>query len=141
MKVRREQKIERIAKKKGRKGTPVEVAPKPDLGTSLIPKERYTSKEYMQLEWEHMWSKVWLLGCREEDIPEAGDHFVTEIGGESILLVRQKDGGIKAFYNVCHHRGNRLVHKVETPIESAESFRCKYHDWEYALDGPVFRYS
>ena len=63
----------------------------------------------MAQEWKHMWSKVWLMVCRDEDLPEPGDHFVTEIGNESILLVRQKDYTIKAFYNVCHHRGNRLV--------------------------------
>ncbi|MGC6476363.1 MAG: aromatic ring-hydroxylating oxygenase subunit alpha [Parvibaculales bacterium] len=134
MKVRRQQKIERIQERKG-KGTPVEPAPKPNLDTNLIPKERYTSKEFMQLEWEKVWTKVWLMGCREDDIPEAGDHFVTEIGTESILIVRQRDGGVKAFYNVCQHRGNRLVHKTEAPIEAAESFKCKYHDWEYGIDG------
>ena len=57
------------------------------------------------------------LACRDEDLLEPGDHFVTEIGKESILLVRQKDNTVKAFYNVCHHRGNRLVHSFEKPQE------------------------
>ncbi|MFZ9967633.1 MAG: hypothetical protein ACO3IN_11640, partial [Steroidobacteraceae bacterium] len=81
--------------------TPSAKAPDPDLGHDLIPKERYTSTEFMQLEWERMWSKVWLLGGMEADIPEPGDYISTEIGRESILIVRQRDGGVRAFYNVC----------------------------------------
>ncbi len=135
MKVRRDQKIKRSTKPQGTKGTPVKPAPKPSLGASLIPAERYTSPEYAALEWERMWSKVWLLGCREDDIPEAGDHIVTEIGKESILLVRQKDGSVRAFYNVCLHRGNRLVHPVHQPQQAAASFRCRYHNWEYGVNG------
>ena len=135
MKVKRDQKIKRIQKKQGPKGTPVKAQPNPKLGTDIIPKERYTSTDYMQQEWDKLWTKVWLLGCREEDIPEPGDHYVTEIGRESIMLVRQKDMSIKAFYNVCQHRGNKLVHSTEQPQEAAASFKCKYHDWEYGLDG------
>ena len=79
-----------------------------DLGQDLVPKERYTSAEFMAQEWEHIWTKVWLLGCREDQIPEPGDYVCTDIGRESVLLVRQRDGGVKAFHNVCMHRGNRL---------------------------------
>ena len=135
MKVRREQKIKRTNRPQGPKGTPVKAAPKPKLGTDLIPAERYTSPDYARLEWERMWKKVWLLGCREDEIPEPGDHIVTEIGGESILIVRQQDKSVRAFYNVCLHRGNQLVHSVERPQEGAEGFRCRYHNWRYRLDG------
>ena len=135
MKIKRNQKIKRTSKKQGPNGTPVKAAPKPKMGTQIIPKERYTSRDYMQQEWDKLWTKVWLLACREEDLPEPGDHYVTEIGIESILLVRQKDMSIRAFYNVCQHRGNKLVHSFEQPQEAAQSFKCKYHDWEYGLDG------
>jgi len=135
MEIRRKQKIKRVSRKQGRTGTPVKPMPKPQLGSALIPKTRYTCADYAKREWTHMWSKVWLLGCREDDIPNVGDHMVTEIGAESILLVRQKDKSVKAFYNVCQHRGNRLVHAIETPQEEAAYFRCKYHNWEYGLDG------
>lgn len=135
MKVRREQKIVRTQKQQGRKGTPVKAMPKPDLGNKLIPKERYTSKDFAKTEWGKMWTKVWLLGCREDDIPEAGDYFVTEIGTESILLVRQKNKSVKAFFNVCMHRGNRLVHSLHKPEEESTGFRCRYHSWEYGIDG------
>jgi phenylpropionate dioxygenase-like ring-hydroxylating dioxygenase large terminal subunit len=135
MKVRRPQKIRRVAKTQGKRGTPVARAPKPALGSAIIPAERYTSADFAKLEWERMWTKVWLLGCREDDIPDPGDHVVTEIGRESILFVRQKDRSIKAFHNVCLHRGNRLVHAVHQPQFGAAYFRCGYHNWEYEVNG------
>jgi len=112
--------------------TPVEKAPDPDLGTDVIAKERYTSEEFMKLEWERMWTKVWLMAGREDDIPEPGDYLVTEIGKESILVVRQPDGGVRAFYNVCQHRGNQLR---PTGMGHVDSFLCAYHHWDYNLDG------
>ena len=111
--------------------TPAESAPRPNFGTGMIAKERYTSAEYQRLEWERMWTKVWLLGCRLDDIPEPGDYQVTTIGKEEILLVRQKDGGVAGFYNVCLHRGNRIM----AGSGHAETFKCQYHFWEYGLNG------
>ena len=58
-------------------GTPVAKAPEPDMGYGIIPKERYVSPEFMKLEWERMWTKVWLVGCREEEISEPGDYVTT----------------------------------------------------------------
>ena len=116
----------------GAKGTPVEHVPLPELGYEKIPKERYTSTEYMELEWRHLWSKVWLLGALERDLAEPGDYVCTDIGRESVLLVRQNSGAVKAFFNVCMHRGNRLV---DEGMDTAESFKCSYHGWEYALSG------
>lgn len=116
--------------------TPIEKAPDPDLGWAPIDPRRYISREFMQLEWERIWTKVWLLGARELDIPEPGDYFVTEIGRESILIVRQQDGAVRAFYNVCQHRGNRLR---ACGLGSAGSFKCQYHSWEYNLDGSYRR--
>lgn len=116
--------------------TPIDKAPDPQLGWDPIDVRRYVSHEFMQLEWERIWTKVWLLGARELDIPEPGDYAVTEIGRESILIVRQQDGGIRAFYNVCQHRGNRLR---ACGLGSAESIKCQYHHWDYNLDGSYRR--
>jgi phenylpropionate dioxygenase-like ring-hydroxylating dioxygenase large terminal subunit len=116
--------------------TPLEAVPDPGLPDDIIAKERYTDPDFMRLEWQHIWSKVWLLGCMEQDIPEPGDYAVTEIGLESILIVRQPDGAVRAFYNVCQHRGNRLR---ATGCGHAESFQCAYHHWEYHLDGSFKR--
>ena len=138
MKVRRHQKIKRTQSPQGPEGTPVEAAPKPKFPSDMIPKERYTSHDYMRREWEEMWAKVWLMGCREDDIPEPGNHIVTEIGPESILIIRQKDGAVRAFHNVCQHRGNQLVHALHETQEAEESIRCYYHNWQYRLDGRFF---
>ena len=112
--------------------TPLDKAPDPGLPDSVIAKQRYTDVDFMQKEWDHIWSEVWLLGCMEQDIPEPGDYVVTEIGRESILLVRQPDQKIRAFYNVCQHRGNLLR---PSGTGHATSFQCMYHHWEYHLDG------
>ncbi len=132
MEIRRKQVIERIDPKGQNVGSPADKAPDQDLGHELIPKQRYTSADFMRREWEGIWSRVWLLGCREEQIAEPGDFICTNIGKESVLLVRQADGGVRAFYNVCMHRGNRLA---EEGAGHAETFRCSYHDWQYGLDG------
>lgn len=109
--------------KKGAK-TPTEKAPEWALGNDAIPKERYLSEDFMRLEWERMWTKVWLLGCYEAEIGEPGDYITTDIGHESVLIVRGDDGQARAFYNVCNHRGNQV--KFDR-CGSAKTLQCAYH--------------
>jgi phenylpropionate dioxygenase-like ring-hydroxylating dioxygenase large terminal subunit len=116
--------------------TPVEHTADPELGYALVRKERYTSAEFMLLEWERIWTRVWLLGGCEQDLREPGDFICTDIGRESVLIVRQRDGGLRAFHNVCQHRGNRLRPEG---TGSTESFTCQYHHWDYDLDGSFRR--
>ncbi len=132
MDIIRKQTVKRSDPEKHPGGTPLAKSPRIDLGTEVIPKERYTSEEFMELEWEKIWTKTWLLGCREDQIPEPGDFICTNIGRESVLIVRQKNYEIKAFHNVCMHRGNRLA---DEGLWHAESFVCGYHGWEYDSDG------
>ena len=82
--------------------------PEIDNGLDVPDPSRYYSREYMEREWKELWPKVWLLAGVESDIPEDGDYFVFEIGAEQFVVVRQEDRSIKAFYNVCPHRGNRV---------------------------------
>jgi phenylpropionate dioxygenase-like ring-hydroxylating dioxygenase large terminal subunit len=116
--------------------TPAGRAPEPELGTALIRKERYTSQEFMRREWDKVWTKVWLLGGPLRDLRAAGDFIATDIGKESVLIVKQADGSLRAFYNVCLHRGNRLC---DEGFGAAETFKCRYHHWEYSLDGNFLR--
>ncbi len=99
-----------------------------------IPGNRYTSKEFAEQEWEHMWTKVWLLLGRESELPEPGDWQREDVGRESILMVRQKDGGVKAFYNICQHRGNPLVSDAKGHVNR---FVCRYHSWAFMPDGEL----
>jgi phenylpropionate dioxygenase-like ring-hydroxylating dioxygenase large terminal subunit len=112
----------------------MERAPAPDLEYVPIPKDRYTSAEYAQLEWDHMWTKTWLCAGRESDVPNPGDYLTFEIGTESILVIRQKDGSLAARYNVCMHRGNRLR---EPGRGHVTRFSCLFHGWQYGIDGTL----
>jgi nitrite reductase/ring-hydroxylating ferredoxin subunit len=104
-----------------------------DLGDEDIPASRYTSKEFLNLEVEHVWRKAWQMVCREEEIPKPGDHIVYEIVNDSFIISRTRNGEIKAFQNACLHRGRRLRTKDGTVPE----FRCAFHGWTWDLDGDI----
>ncbi|MCZ6710330.1 MAG: aromatic ring-hydroxylating dioxygenase subunit alpha [Gammaproteobacteria bacterium] len=108
--------------------------PEQTLRGHKIPGSRYTSRDFAEKEFEEMWTKVWLLLGRESEMPNPGDWQREEVGPESILMVRQSDGSVKAFYNVCQHRGNPLVSE-ETG--SVRRFVCKYHSWAWMPDGEL----
>lgn len=100
----------------------------------LITRERYTSQEFMQLELDHVWARVWNIGGRLSEIPEAGDYITHELAKDSIIMARQADGSVRAFHNVCPHRGNRLVY---ADAGSTETFTCIYHGWKFSPDGTL----
>jgi len=114
--------------------TPMERAPDPGIEYAPIPKSRYTSSEFASLEWQHMWTKTWVCAGRASDLERPGDYFTFELGPESILVIMQPDGSIRARYNVCMHRGNRLR---EPGFGHAEKFSCLFHGWEYGVDGAL----
>ncbi len=108
----------------------------PHLGTEPLPTEVYTSRERFELEREHIWKKVWLNVGRVEQIPEAGDYFVKDIAmcQTSILVVRGNDGEVRAFHNMCTHRGNKLAWDDGG---SCKVFTCKFHGWAFGLNGAL----
>lgn len=108
--------------------------PEPEFRGHSIPGYRYSSTEFFEKEWEEMWTKVWLLLGRANEIPEVGDYQMEEVGPESILMVRQPDMSIKAFYNVCQHRAARLVFN---DVDNVDAFICPYHGWRFELDGEL----
>ena len=79
------------------------------MSSDLIPKERYLSREFLDLEYERLWSRVWQVACREEEIPDVGDYVEYTIGDESIIIVRSGPDTITALPNACLHRGTRLA--------------------------------
>ena len=102
-------------------------------GPNRIPVERYTSKEFFDLEVDRVWKRVWQMACREEDIPNVGDHLVYDIVGMSFLIVRSDEDEIKAYWNACLHRGLQLRHRRG---HSAQ-LRCPYHGWCWSLKGDL----
>ncbi len=110
-----------------------------DLAEPLIfGPEAYTSEAYAKAEADKLWAKVWQHAGRVEEIPNVGDYITYDIGNDSILIVRAAPDSIKAFYNVCSHRGRQLVDREPgAPIACGHKtqFVCGFHGWRYDLNG------
>ncbi len=112
-----------------------------DLSEPLtFPVDAYTSREYAEAEADKLWAKVWQHAGRVEEIPAVGDYITYEICHDSILIVRTAPNSIKAYHNVCPHRGRRLV-RVPEGANGARGnagkqlFFCGYHGWSFNLEG------
>ena len=101
-------------------------------GPVAISAERYISSEWMARETAFLWPAVWLFACLERDVAQPGAYAVFHIGNESILVSRSQEGDLGAFYNVCQHRGMRLMVDDNGCVNS---FVCPYHGWTYRPDG------
>ena len=115
--------------------TPTGRTEEPDMGTGLIDTERYTSPDFAKLEWERMWTKVWLNAGPLADIPEVGDNFVHEIGRESFIFIRTSEDEVKGYYNICPHRGSRL--RPSVGAGHAEQLQCPFHLWTFNIEGEL----
>jgi Rieske 2Fe-2S family protein len=93
----------------------------------------YTSAEVFDLEREKVFYRSWIYAGRESSLEQPGDFLTVEIAGESVLVVRDADGGLNAFYNVCRHRGSRLCDEMSGRMKGA--VKCPYHAWAYSFDG------
>jgi phenylpropionate dioxygenase-like ring-hydroxylating dioxygenase large terminal subunit len=94
--------------------------------------QRYYDAEFFAMERDLLWPRVWQMAARLAEIPTAGDFVEYEILDKSILVVRQPDGGVKAFHNACRHRGVQLV-KDRGNISNG--IICPFHSWSYSPDG------
>lgn len=106
----------------------------PKLGDTPLTGERYFSDKYMQKEWDKLWTKTWLIAGLEADLSQPGDIISTEIGKESVICMRGTDQKIRAFYNVCPHRGNRLIDDASS---HQKNVTCRYHGWRFSLEGQL----
>jgi nitrite reductase/ring-hydroxylating ferredoxin subunit len=102
-----------------------------DLGTEDIPRQRYFSRAWHDLEVEKLWKRAWQVACREEDIPDVGDTLVYDIADSSLVLVRGPGGTIRAFHNACLHRGRQL----RTEDGCVAELRCPFHGFTWDLQG------
>lgn len=103
------------------------------LGSEDLPKERYYSREFHDLEVARLWPKVWQMACRQEDIPNVGDYTVYDIVRDSIVVIRVAPDRIKAYHNACLHRGTQLC----SGAGNAPELRCSFHGWTWSLDGTL----
>jgi nitrite reductase/ring-hydroxylating ferredoxin subunit len=97
----------------------------------VVPVEAYISSEYAKQEGKKLWSKVWQVACREEEIPNVGDFYTYDIADESVIVTRTLPDEITAYRNVCPHRGR----KITGGCGHAKGFYCRYHGWQWNLDG------
>lgn len=108
----------------------------PPKGPTLVPAERYHSAAFAQLEVERMWPKVWQVACTVDHVAEPGDYFEYRCGTYSVLVVRGDDGALRAFQNVCRHRGNSLCTGSGSELRE---LKCGYHGWTWDLCGSLKR--
>ncbi|MET7997126.1 aromatic ring-hydroxylating dioxygenase subunit alpha [Amycolatopsis sp. NPDC005232] len=109
-----------------------------DLPQSLLPTlsgRHYTDPEIFAREQERIFETDWFCAVRTADLPTAGMFETVQIGRESVLVARGRDGKVNAFLNVCRHRGARLCTDARGQVKRA--FQCMYHAWTYGLDGKL----
>ena len=112
-----------------------------------LTREHYLSEARFAEEKERIFCAEWVCVGREEEVPGPGDYLLLDVAGESLLLVRSKEGALHAHYNVCRHRGSQLVLGVDPKPAAGPSvhptgtftsgIRCPYHAWTYNLDGQL----
>jgi len=108
----------------------------PPQRPTLVPAERYHSPAFAKLEVERMWPKVWQVACTVDHVAEPGDYFEYRCGPYSVLIVHGDDGTLRAFQNVCRHRGNSLCAGSGADLRE---LRCGYHGWTWDLCGVLKR--
>lgn len=100
----------------------------------VLPKRAYTSKAFFQLEQRAIFSATWQFAGLLEDVHNPGDFVTVQAGLYNILVVRGRDQRLRAFHNLCRHRGTQLLRAVG---KTQKAITCPYHDWTYSLQGDL----
>ena len=114
----------------------------PELGRGPVSLEDCVSEEFYEKEREHVFKKTWLYVGRVERVPKSGSYFTRELRflNTSIIIVRGKDGVIRALHNICPHRGNKMLWE-DDPFQEVQGraplLYCRFHGWRYKLDGSL----
>ncbi len=112
------------------------------LDTGPVVYDDSTTPEYYALEQEAIFRRTWLNVGRVEQLPKKGSYFTKELDAArtSVVIVRDMEGEVRAFHNMCRHRGNKLVWNDfpgEETSGTCRQFTCKYHGWRYGLEGQL----
>ncbi|QGX96052.1 ring-hydroxylating oxygenase subunit alpha [Haloplanus rallus] len=106
--------------------------------TNALPAKYFTDPDVWEMEKEKVFSRYWVYAGHENCIPDAGDYFTRTVGDKQVIVARDEDGDVRAFYNVCAHRGSKMV--ADTPMTDPGNMgriQCPYHLWTYDLDGDL----
>jgi phenylpropionate dioxygenase-like ring-hydroxylating dioxygenase large terminal subunit len=101
---------------------------------NAVHRAAYTDPALFELEQQRIFRRAWLYVGHESEVPRPGDHVLTRLGPDEVILVRREDGALALLHNRCAHRGARVVSE---PCGNARQLRCPYHAWTYRLDGSV----
>ena len=102
-------------------------------GALTMPRERYTSDAILRDERERIFTRSWNCVGRSSRLMKPGDFIVRSVAGESIIVLRDRGGELRAFFNVCRHRGTQICNV--TSGQFSETIQCPYHAWTYSTDG------
>lgn len=105
-----------------------------DTSTGRQSRIIYSSEELYRQELERIFGRCWLFLAHTSQIPKSNDYFRTFMGEDDVIVIRQKDGSVRAFLNSCTHRGNRIC---RADRGNAKAFTCNYHGWSFAPDGSL----
>lgn len=108
-----------------------QVKNRPQSRINSVVKESYFAPEFLGLEYRRLWPRVWQMVCREEELVDVGDYVTYDIGDESVIVLRAAPDRLRAFHNVCLHRGRRLTEGSGR----LDDIRCPFHGWRWDLDG------
>jgi glycine betaine catabolism A len=114
---------------------PGNTRPATDVSTRTLPASFYTDPTWHQQELERIHLEMWLYAGRADRIASPGAYFLFQIADAEVLILRDEQGQIRAFHNVCRHRGTRLCHEGQGQLPGR--IRCPYHAWTYRLDGTL----
>jgi len=106
--------------------------------TNALPAKYFTDPDVWEMEKEKVFGRYWIYAGHENCIPDAGDYFTRTVGDKQVIVARDDDGTVRAFYNVCAHRGSKMVE--DTPMTdpgNMDRIQCPYHLWTYDLDGDL----
>jgi Rieske 2Fe-2S family protein len=104
---------------------------------TTLPARYYTDPDFFRDELERFFCQTWICAGRADQTPKAGDYFLREVAEESVIITRDRDDKLHAYFNVCRHRGTRLCSVPEGHL--AGRIQCPYHGWTYGLDGCLIR--
>lgn len=104
-----------------------------ESGARTMPREYYTSLDVLAEERERIFARHWNCVGRASQIARPGDYIVRNVAGESLIILRDRDGTRRAFFNVCRHRGTQICRDASGQFSG--TIQCPYHAWTYTTDG------